>query len=141
MTYFEDLTPYTYLSDQPPMLNVGWLSRSHEFPTGDTPREVLESLYVLADQQENNILRGVHDCEFCIQESPIRLPAPVPCGFVDLGMGELHASGPEGETYAAPSLVVHYIIEHGYRPPDAFMQAVLQTARMLEETDLRGSED
>ncbi|MGH3998644.1 MAG: hypothetical protein ACRDTJ_14420 [Pseudonocardiaceae bacterium] len=129
MTYFEDLTPYRYLPNQPAMLNVGWLSRGHEFPKGPIPDEVVAALYVLADEQENNILRGVHDCEFCTRESPMRLPAPVARGFVDLGMGELHAFVPGSETYSAPSLIVHYITEHGYQPPVAFMEAVLLTAR------------
>jgi hypothetical protein len=129
MTYFEDLTPYSYLPNQAPMINVGWLSAGHAYPTGSTPVEVIEALYVLADKQENNVLRGVHDCEFCHRESPIRVSAPVPVGYVDLGTGELHASNPGGMTFAAPTLVVHYITEHGYQPPLAFMEAVLTTAR------------
>jgi hypothetical protein len=31
-----------------------------------------------------------------------------------------------GLIYAAPSLVIHYIEAHGYKPPDAFVEALRQ---------------
>jgi hypothetical protein len=88
---------------------------------------VIDRLLVLADDQQN-IMRGVHDCEFCDEESPVRLLATrARLGWVSLGMGELHARGEDGVLYSAPSLVIHYILRHCYLPPAAFQAAVLAT--------------
>jgi hypothetical protein len=46
-----------------------------------------------------------------------------------LGAAEIHVDGDDGSAYAAPSLIVHYVREHGYRPPRQFRAAVLQCAR------------
>ena len=37
MTYFPDLSEYTYLRGKSAMINVGWLGRDHEFATGVVP--------------------------------------------------------------------------------------------------------
>jgi hypothetical protein len=38
MTFFDDLTPYTYHPDAewPGTLNIGWLDRWHSFPSDPT---------------------------------------------------------------------------------------------------------
>lgn len=33
--------------------------------------------------------------------------------------------------YAAPSLIIHYILQHGYKPPQEFIDAVMES----EEAD------
>jgi hypothetical protein len=129
MASYDDLTLYTYGTSAEPMLNIGWLDTGSPFPIGDTPPEVIGGLLVLADIQRN-IMRGLHDCEFCDEESPVRLPAPrARRGWVSLGMGELHARGEDGVLYSAPSLVIHYILRHRYSPPSPFQAAVLTTVK------------
>lgn len=123
VAYYADLSPYEYTNTDLPMLNVGWLAAGHEFRTGGVPNEVLSRLLRLADAQVN-IMRGVHDCEFCAEESPIRMAAPNERGYVALGMGEIRVTGDCGRLYAAPSLILHYIQAHDYRPPDDFIRAV-----------------
>jgi hypothetical protein len=78
-------------------------------------------------------MRGVHYCEFCDAESPIRLPAPVSRGWVSLGMGEIHVPGQHGVVFAAPSLIIHYISAHDYQPPRDFRNSVLLAAEDDEE--------
>lgn len=129
MAYFSDLSIYSYSVSERQMLNVGWLARDHAFPQGDVAQGVIDSLLKLADQQQN-VMRGVHDCDFCELESPIRMPAPVSRGYVSLGMGELHATDSRGRTYAAPSLVIHYIAAHRYRPPEEFLNALRCTTAL-----------
>lgn len=128
MTYFEDLSRYEYLPVEQEMLNVGWLSRDHSFPQGEADPRLVEALVARAADPQH-ITRGVHDCEFCTAESPLRIPADVPRGFVSLGFAELHVEGENGTVYAAPSLVVHYVEAHGYQPPQEFVDAVLRDAR------------
>jgi hypothetical protein len=33
--------------------------------------------------------------------------------------------GSDGRTYAAPTLVYHYVVRHHYSPPEEFVRAVL----------------
>jgi hypothetical protein len=124
MATFPDLTSYTYLPSVEPMMNIGWLGSGSVFERGATLPGVWEALLVLAAEQQN-VMRGVHYCEFCDEESPIRLSAPTDRGWVSLGMGEIHVRGYDGTLYAAPSLVIHYISAHCYRPPHGFQAAVL----------------
>jgi hypothetical protein len=41
MTYFADLTPYTYLEHDEPAVNIGWLDAEHAFPKGQCPGSVV----------------------------------------------------------------------------------------------------
>jgi hypothetical protein len=43
--------------------------------------------------------------------------------------GMLAAVGPDGALYSAPLLLMHYIAEHGYAPPAAFVEAALHGVR------------
>lgn len=131
MATFKDLTPYTYSECDQPLLNIGWLGAGTEFQLGAVASGVVDALLLLAVDQRH-ITRGVHNCELCDEESPIRIDAPVPRGWVSLGMGELHVPGRSGQVYAAPSLVIHYIIEHGYCPPDDFQTGALDLAAKLK---------
>lgn len=123
MTYYPDLSPYSYSEGGENALNVGWLGGGHAYDEGTVERTTLDTLILLADAPEN-VMRGFHYCELCDAESPIRLAAPVERGYVALGSGEIHVRGADGTRFAAPTLVVHYITDHGYRPPTAFLAAV-----------------
>ncbi|WP_443732102.1 DUF7919 family protein [Streptantibioticus silvisoli] len=46
-----------------------------------------------------------------------------------LGMAEIHVEQKDGQAFASPSLILHYVLEHHYLPPAAFCEAVLETAR------------
>lgn len=129
MTYYADLSPYEYLGGQPPMLNVGWLGNASGFPIGVVAPDIVETLIRLAESQDN-ITRGVHFCEFCSTESPIRLPARNDRGFVSLGMGEIHVRDSQGNAFSAPSLIIHYILEHKYFPPQIFLAAIEELGRI-----------
>ncbi len=132
MAYFEDLTPYTYLNDgkEPPgTVNIGWLEPGYPFPIGVTSEEFRIKLDQLCHRRVNQT-RGFHYCGFCAtEESPL----------VGLGSSfEMRVEG-GGMEYAAPSLVHHYVVAHGYRPPDGFILAVLawnETAPRLGQQEL-----
>lgn len=128
MTYFPDLSPYSYLASAYSMVNVGWLDRDHPYTTGHVSDRVVTRLCELAIQK-HNITRGYHYCHYCREESPITVAAYAPKGFVLLGTGELHVVGLDGITYSAPSLIVHYILEHKYQPPPEFIEALLEGRR------------
>lgn len=125
MTYFADLSPYTYFESSVPMVNIGWLDPPHSFPVGEAPERFADALWLLGDEPEN-VARGFHVCGYCQS------------GFDQnfLGTGEIHAVGADGVRYAAPRLVAHYVAHHGYLPPRVFVDAVLKRAREIwTETD------
>ena len=81
-------------------------------------------------EHQSNITRGYHQCEFCDEKSPISFSAPsTPNGSVILGHGEIHVRGDDGTFYFAPALIIHYIANHHYWPPEVFQMAVLVEAK------------
>jgi hypothetical protein len=43
------------------------------------------------------------------------------------GNSEIRVAAANGITYVAPVLVLHYVIAHGYLPPQEFIDAVIDT--------------
>jgi hypothetical protein len=116
MSYFADLTPYTYCQsdeDPPGTVNIGWLDRDHPFPTGPSSNGFRAKLALLC-QRRVKITRGFHPCCFCNGPKD-----PIPTSNA-----EMRVAG-NGRVYAAPSLIFHYVTAHNYRPPDEFIAAVL----------------
>jgi hypothetical protein len=112
MAYFQDLTPHG-LSDtgRPPVLHVGWLDRKHPFPTGETSEDFRQKFGQMC-RKPYRAYFGYHGCEFCKgKDRP-------DCNV------EILVSGADA-MYLAPTLIEHYVIDHGYLPPPAFIAAVL----------------
>ena len=127
MTYFADLTPYSFLASAAasPALNVGWLDPAHSFHEGATEPEFHRRLFALCEHPVHRT-RGIHRCAFC----PELEAAPAQRETLDgrtvfLGSAEVRVDG-EGVTYAAPNLIYHYVVRHQYRPPDEFIRAVMR---------------
>src|SRR5258708_24516504 len=117
MAYFSDLSEYSYSPSDEPMLNVGWLGREGIFETGNIDAGILDELVRLASDPVN-VMRGLHDCEFCDMESPVRVPSDYSVkGFASLGTGEIRVKGEGDRWYVAPTLLLHYIQSHRYLPP------------------------
>ncbi|MEV5768158.1 HEAT repeat domain-containing protein [Micromonospora sp. NPDC052213] len=103
MEYF-DLSPYDYLGFPLPMRAVGWLGRRYGVQgAGGAPMTgaELERLRA-ASRRLGSVTLGWHDCDFCGASE---------------GNGEYRYYLPGGEIYAAPMMILHYVEEHGYRPP------------------------
>ena len=126
--FFADLTPYEYGYEvsRSNVLNVGWLSRGHDFPVGAVPETFVNALRRLVKSPEN-LYRGYHRCEFCpdppvvVSSTGLRVinpPGETMCN------GEVRV-GSEGVVYVAPVLVAHYVEVHNYRPPEEFILAVI----------------
>lgn len=122
MAYFADLTRYEYWDDNgiDNGLNVGWLSGQQAFQMGNTTSEFQERLLKFC----NGLVRptrGWHYCELCPQQ-----PASPRAGnpLRPLGTAEIRVFFQQ-RIYAAPNLIHHYVTEHHYRPPDEFIEAVI----------------
>jgi hypothetical protein len=131
MTYFEDLTPYSYIQeDRALLLNVGWLDSGHEYRSGALPQDFIEKLAWLSVNATVNRTPGIHKCSLC---------PPMDFGFHIislehekhlLGSAEIRVKGSEA-TYAAPDLLIHYVLDHKYRPPEDFIAGVLMIGTSL----------
>jgi hypothetical protein len=75
-------------------------------------------------------MRGVHYCQWCWDKAgPPQYAAHNPQLIVSHGdvphaNGEIWLTAPDGTHYVAPTLISHYIDEHAYLPPGAFLVAV-----------------
>ncbi|MCF0093665.1 hypothetical protein [Micromonospora sp. MH99] len=136
MTYFADLTPYTYLerhedepgaADEPwpdlPRLNVGWLDAAHPYPTGAAPDWLMPALTALAKARVRQT-RGYHYCEICIRDLGEDAREAIRQGVIARESAEFEVRG-DGVVYAAPQLLLHYVAAHEYLPPAEFCTAAL----------------
>lgn len=124
MPHYPDLSPYGYLySGGLGVLSVGWLARRKPYPRGVTPPGFAERLFQLC-RAPVHVTAGYHACELCPTWSA-PLDAVRDGVRARLGNGEVHVLGAEGRWYAAPTLVYHYVVDHAYCPPEAFVLAVL----------------
>jgi hypothetical protein len=128
MSYFADLTPHTYTpSGGETVYNVGWLDESQPFDRGVTSAEFRNALQHLCERPIY-LHRGFHNCQFCPAED---LP-PHP---QRLGNGQIRVQSADGVWYAAPTMLHHYVVKHGYHPPAVFIDAVLHPAAIAIDFD------
>jgi hypothetical protein len=126
MAYFKDLSPYEFFPGEPHVLNVGWLSRDYEFARGPVPLAFVDELHRFSKREV--LTRGFHVCEFC--KPPIDVIAADEryrdvWEYFRSGNGEIRVFAANGILYSAPALLLHYISEHQYQPPQQFIDAVL----------------
>jgi hypothetical protein len=137
MPFFADLSPYCYHgATHPKLFNIGWLSKDQPFNRGSVP-PVLVSVLRFLDESPQNLCRGFHVCEFC--EPPLDILRQDKEYFwiwasARQGNGEIHLPGLDGVTYAAPRLILHYILEHQYRPPQEFIEAAIRFHELQPRT-------
>ena len=143
MTYFADLTPCRYFRGNSALmvagrwaessvfegrllLAVGWLELYEEFTQGPVDPGVRHALgEMVAYPRHRSPYLGFHHCSFC-RYAPRSEPmtsedwARIPHSAINLFVPGKRRK----VVYVAPALIVHYIDAHGYRPPDAFCDAV-----------------
>ena len=131
MAYYEDLSPYEYGEIEPGrvLLNVGWLERGHAFPTGPVDERFLDAL-TRCLLRPTRLYRGLHACDLCDEWNRDGFYVSAFGRRIVVGNGEVSVTH-MGVEYAAPTLLVHYIIAHGYQPPRAFVDAVFARAACI----------
>jgi len=138
MTYFADLTPYSYSDDVygpwQELLNVGWLEPGRPLPTGPVPEPFVAKLARLC-KDPVAVMRGFHVCAIppCTPRGWPPLEVTVDGEQVMLGHAEVRVGSGTCTWFAAPTLVYHYVTVHDYQPPEAFIQAVLGSDRARTE--------
>lgn len=93
-------------------LYVGWLDPEIDAPsTGAVPEEFLTKLKRVCVYSNNaEAYRGFHGCPFCKGAS---------CSTTFLVRRN------DGVRYYFPGLIVHYVEEHAYSPPQEFIDAIM----------------
>jgi hypothetical protein len=126
--HFDDLEPCLYDHGRldasawaVPLRAIGWLEATHNFTSGDVPVGLVVRLAQLVEQTRRAFpqyaFRGVHECSLCVEKCPsTRTPGWSQENLIIPG---------EGQIFAAPGGVVHYIEHHRYQPPDEFINAAL----------------
>jgi hypothetical protein len=135
MSYFPDLSPYSYgHGAHPGVVHVGWLDDQHRYAKGEVDAALIQKLKWLAAHPVE-LYRGMHVCELCVGQPDIVKPGDDRRAINPewsrwaaerSSNGEIRVTR-GGITFAAPVLIVHYIEGHGYLPPQAFLKAVEET--------------
>lgn len=129
---FADYTPWQ-ASERPlegrAIQCIGWLDRETPFSTGSTPELFHKRLVDHCIHGIFHVLLSPAHCSLCAEDpTPLVWPydriwpydkpnQPWINGQIFVTSGAV--------IYTAPTRILHYIDEHGYRPPDAFIEAVI----------------
>ena len=153
MAYFEDLSVYSYRDEpdvvspadrvdrsSPPYLrvdatmarvNIGWLGgrgrfgRRARYATGPVADGAVDALLDVIEAQAVNVTRGFHACEYCRGGDVGGHRLEHRGRTVVMGSSEIRVPAGGGVVFAAPTLIGHYVRDHGYCPPTAFIEALL----------------
>ena len=133
--YFKDHTYYNYYVNKPleMIINIGWLSYEHFYEMGETEPEFIEKLteIIINDyfyDYKFNRIRCNSSCKLC-KESILQpyvdkkrnALMDMPLGFCEL----LIPSQVNNQYYASPGLILHYIRDHYYKPPQEYIDSVM----------------
>jgi hypothetical protein len=133
--YFEDLSPYQYGLKTPArnVLNIGWLEKSKPFAQGPTGQPFLDQLTSWFKIARPEQWRGLHDCDFCDPEDLENRRPRITLGDEKtyLSCWEIWIPGNNDKIFAAPGLILHYVSQHQYNPPREFINAVMDSYRMV----------
>lgn len=98
--YFKDLTPTGRGT-----IAIGWLDNGQEYAKGNVDKDIVA---YLKQHPTSYQTRGIHRCPFCNGST---------------SSNEIVVES-DGKRYNSPRMIVHYIEEHGYSPPDEYISAV-----------------
>jgi hypothetical protein len=116
--------------DCPEFTMIGWLDPVHPFNKGEPDKNLLTALMsLLKDPFQVRYSMGWEVCQLCNTAEDKPLWVEFAGRKVKAGVANLLVPG-EGHIYYAPSLLIHYMLEHKYLPPADFQSAVLRSPRM-----------
>ncbi|VAW71419.1 hypothetical protein MNBD_GAMMA10-1634 [hydrothermal vent metagenome] len=126
MSFFEDLSPYTYLKhpSNEYTFNVGWLDNKYPYNKGKVIREFLDKLFSLCEISVSET-RGYHECNICKNSYKGPLIICNENKEIEVGFAEIRVFDKKSNIYSAPNLIYHYVKEHSYQPPQVFIDSVM----------------
>ncbi len=126
MAFFQDLSLYCYQQSgvRSGTQNIGWIGAKEPFPKGDASDAFLKRLWQFCKVPVVQT-RGFHVCDLCNMPTDVVPRFEFERETLKLGSAEIRVIGKDGLIYAAPNLIFHYVRDHRYKPPQAFVDAVL----------------
>ena len=126
MAFYQDLSLYCYEESgvRPGTQNIGWIDANASFPKGDTSDAFIKTLWQFCKVPVVQT-RGFHVCRLCNMPTDIAPRFEFDGETLNLGSAEIRVIAKDGLIYAAPNLIFHYVKDHRYLPPQAFVDAVL----------------
>lgn len=128
-TYIPDLSPYPVTkldeSHEYNVIAIGWLNPDYDYSVGDVPVDFVVKMEWFCTKP---LIRtfGAEFCLICGVEEVVNIRLHSGKDFTLYGANELRIlSLDKNKVYAAPDLVLHYIVNHHYKPPQEFIDAVL----------------
>jgi hypothetical protein len=126
MAYYPDFTDYTYLANtKEAAINIGWLDNAHAYEQGDLPEKLADIIFELCKNPVNKT-RGYHQCPFC-RKPDLGVLVEHHSERIRLGSAEIRLKCGNA-VYATPDMLFHYVKDHGYLPPPAFIECLSQVA-------------
>lgn len=130
--YYKDNTEYNYCLPVGYSLsgvrNIGWLDKDVSFCKGISDTLFVDKLAEIILFKENvrcyvvNAIRGYYRCNLCNKDMVTFIKNDEK---IYLGMSEiLIPSVKNKEYFIFPSLILHYIVAHNYKPPGNFLISV-----------------
>lgn len=118
MSTYLDMSEYSYKKgpNERPSKNIGWLGRDVPFPTGRVHRDIISRLEILSCIRFNQT-RGFCKCPLCGADMVANSFGAL------LGSAEIKVFF-QSTLYSSPNLIVHFIKEHSYLPPEEYIDAV-----------------
>src|SRR5689334_16694158 len=111
MSFFPDLGCESMIVSGDHVRAVGWLHPDHPYAKGEVAAHFLARLKEFVAQSSKSAealyfgaCGGYHTCEFCGRAH----------GIANFGVPN------DGLLFIVPELIVHYIEQHGYCPPEEF---------------------
>lgn len=126
--YYVDLSPYEYITgaEYAPTLNIGWLDNQHPFARGSLSTIALDRLWAFCGAWVHLTL-GFHQCDFCADDTLFGgISVSRNDKMLTLGSAEIRVFG-ENAVFAAPDMIYHYVVDHRYCPPSAFITALMNS--------------
>jgi hypothetical protein len=135
MSYFEfrqDMSECNFSSDQDiSVLNVGWLSSSVSYTTGNIYDDFIKKLRRLVVNSESSPFkpivwrsRGQDSCPLCLLRDFVLEDNE---NTEILGSSEffIPCYSKKNSYFISPSLIYHFIADHNYLPPEQFINSVM----------------
>ncbi|MFF4394495.1 hypothetical protein [Streptomyces sp. NPDC001480] len=129
MSYYADFSLYDYdYHEEPEGLTVGWLEDGYDYAIDEVSEEDLANIIDLGSLRQHGS-RGWHSCTLCPEYTEHTATSAREGFTYRLGHAEIRAVSDDGVLYVAPNLIIHYIVDHLYRPPAEFIHAVRSEVR------------
>ena len=101
---------------------IGWLDATHQYPVGSVEPEFTARLFEACRVHAVARTRGWHSCTLCPTTGPYPTTATLSDQSMPLGDAEVRLLARDGTWLVAP--ILHYVTDHGYQPPQEFIEAV-----------------